>query len=159
MQRQGPGWGCRGGAWALHRRREVPRAEDQVQESNRLPGAYVDRESTGRIPFRSFVPLPHCLPQGLRRPRWTPNRGWVPLGVGTPPLPQPPPRGAGPRGPAFIFAPPSLPPTPSGPASWRGPRWAEDQARDLSRLPGAQVGRGNLAMLPFDPLLSQSFLN
>ena len=24
----GPGWGCRGGAWALHGRREAPRAKD-----------------------------------------------------------------------------------------------------------------------------------
>ena len=33
------------------------------------------------------------------------------------------------------------------------------QARDLSRLLGAQVGRGKLAMLPFDPLPSQWFRN
>ena len=49
---------------------------------------------------------------------------------------------------------PSLP-LPQDPRSWRGPQWAEDQARDLSRLLGAQEGRGNLAMLPFDPLPSQ----
>ena len=65
--------------------------------------------------------------QGLPRPRWTPNRGWVPLGVGTPPLPQPPLRGASLGGPAFTFAPPSLPPTPSG----------------LEWLEGASVGRGS----------------
>ena len=56
------------------------------------------------------------------------------------------PRGAGPGGPAFTFAPPSPHPLPQDPRSWRGPRWAEDQARDLSRPPGSQVGMGNLAM-------------
>ena len=71
--------------------------------------------------------LPHHLPQGLPRPRWTPNCGWVLLGVGTPPLPQPPLRGAGPGGPAFTFAPPSLPHARSGSA----------------RLEGASVGRGS----------------
>ena len=50
----------------------------------------MDRESTGPIPFHSSTPPPHCLPPGLPRPCWTPNRGWVSLGVGTPPLPQPP---------------------------------------------------------------------
>ena len=102
--------------------------------------------------------LSHCLPQGLPLRHWTPNCGWVPLGVGTPPLPQPPLRGAGPLGPAFTFAPPSLP-VPQDPHGWRGPWWAEDQARDLSRFLGAQVGRGNLATLPFGPLPSQWFPN
>ena len=101
-----------------------------------------------------FLCAPPCLLQGLPRPCWTPNRGWVPLGVGTPPLPQPPLRGAGPVGLAFTFAPTSLSPTPSGPAPLE-PRWAEHQAQDLSQLLGAQVGRGNLAMLPFHPLPSQ----
>ena len=64
------------------------------------------------------------------------------------------PQGCHPRGPAFTFAPPSLPQDPPG---WRGPRWAEDQARDLSRFLGIQVVRGNLATLPFDPLSSQWF--
>ena len=40
------------------------------------------------VPFHSFAPLPHHLPQGLPCPCWTPNRGWVPLGVGTAALPQ-----------------------------------------------------------------------
>ena len=75
----------------------------------------MDRESTGSIPFRSSTPLPHHLPQGLPHCRWTPNCGWVLLGVGTPPLSQLPLRGAGPT-----FAPPSLPPTPSGPAQLEG---------------------------------------
>ena len=53
-----------------------------------------------------------------------------------------------------------LPPLPSlllpqDPRGWRGPRGAEDEARELSRFLGAQVGRGNLATLPFDPLPSQ----
>ena len=50
----------------------------------------------GKHWLHSFVALPHRLPQGLPCRRWTPNRGWVPLGVGTPPLPQPPLRGAAP---------------------------------------------------------------
>ena len=99
-----------------------------------------------------------CPPKFSTHRCWTPNRRWVPLGVGTPPLPQPPLRGAGPGGLAFTFALPSLP-LPENPPGWRGPQWAEDQARDLSRFPGAQVGRGNLATLPFDPLPSQWFPN
>ena len=57
----------------------------------------MDRESTGPLPFCSFTPFPNCLPQSLPHRRWTPNRWWVPLGVGTPPLPQPPLRGAVPE--------------------------------------------------------------
>ena len=77
----------------------------------------MDREGTGPVPFIPLrhPPRPHQLPQGLPRRCWTPNRGRVPLGIGSPPLPQPPLRGAGPGGAAFTFAPPSLPPTPSGP--------------------------------------------
>ena len=57
----------------------------------------------------SSIPLcPSPSPPGSPHRHWTPNCGWVPLGVGAPPLPQPPLRGAGPRGPAFTFAPPSL---------------------------------------------------
>ena len=63
------------------------------------------RGSPGCVPLHSFTLLPHHLPQGLPCHHWTSNCGWVPLGVGTP-LPQPPLRGAGPRGPAFTFAPP-----------------------------------------------------
>ena len=55
------------------------------------------------------------------------NCGWVPLGVGTPPLHQPPLRGASPVGLAFTFPLPSLPLTPSGQA------WLE----------GGSVGRGS----------------
>ena len=74
---------------------------------------------TGRAPavFSSMPPHAHCLPQGLPGPRWTPNCVCVPLGVGTPLLPQPPLRDASLGGPAFTFPPPSPPPTPSGP-SW-----------------------------------------
>ena len=73
------------------------------------------------------MPLAHCVPQSLPCRRCTPNGGWVLLGVGTPPLPQLPLCGASPRGLAFTFAPPSLPPTPSGPV----------------QLEGALVGRGS----------------
>ena len=72
-------------------------------------------------PFPS-VPL---LPSPTISPRVSlllldPNRGWVPLDVGTPPLSQPHLRSAGPGGLAFTFAPPSLPPIPSGPAAGGG---------------------------------------
>ena len=83
---------------------------------------------------------PHRLPQSLPHPCWTPNCGWVPLGVETPSLPQPHLRGSSLRGLAFTFAPPSLPSIPSGPtwlegglggqrirtgisAGFRGPTW------------------------------------
>ena len=151
--------GVRGGAWALGGRREALRAEDWAWEPIRLPCAYVDRESAGPIPFLSFAPLPHRLPQRLPHPSWTPNHGWVPLGVGSPPLPQPPLRGAGPRGPAFTFAPPSLPPTSSGPTRLEGAAVGTGSGPDLNRFLGVQVDRGNLATLPFDPLPSQCFPN
>ena len=105
------------------------------------------------------MPLPHRLPKGLPCPCWTPNSGWVPLGLGTPPLPQPPLRGAGPGRPAFTFASPSLPPTHSGTMRLEGAQVGRDQAQDLSRFLGGQVSRGNLPMLPFDPLPSQWFPN
>ena len=60
--------------------------------------------------------------------------------------------------PLLLLPLPSLP-LPQDPHAWRGPRWAEDQARYLSRFLGAQVGRGNMSMLPFDPLPSQWFPN
>ena len=57
-----------------------------------------------------FLRIPPHIPQGLPHPGWTPKHGWVPLGVGTPPLPQPPLTDAGPRHLDFIFALlPSLP--------------------------------------------------
>ena len=110
--------------------------------AQQAPRAQVDRESAGPVPFCSFAPLPHHLPQGFPCPRWTPNYGWVPLGVGTPSLPQLPLRGAGPEVRPLLLLPlPSLPATPSGPpaaggglggqrirprisaGSW-GPKWA-----------------------------------
>ena len=97
-----------------------------------------------------FLHAPPHLSQGLPHSCWTSNHGWVPLGVGTPPLPQPPLRVR----PLLLFPLPSLL-LPQDVHGWRGPRWAEDQAQDLSRLLGAQEGRGNLATLPFDPLPSQ----
>ena len=75
---------------------------------------------TGKV-LATFPSVPPRTPtNGLPHPHWTPNRGWVPLSVGTPPLPQPPLRGAGPIGLAFTFAPPSLPPAPSGPMAGGG---------------------------------------
>ena len=34
------------------------------------------------------LPFLHAPPPGLPHSHWTPNHGWVPLGVGIPPLPQ-----------------------------------------------------------------------
>ena len=86
------------------------------------------------------MPLPYGLPQGLPHCCWIPNRGWVPLGVGTPPIPQPPVRGAGLRSGLYFCSP--FPPSYSlrtpvaggglggqrirpriSAASW-GPKWA-----------------------------------
>ena len=60
--------------------------------------------------------------------------------------------------PLLLLPLPSLP-LPQDPHSWRRPRWAEDQAQGLNRFLGTQVGRENLAMLPFYPLPSQWFPN
>ena len=103
------------------------------------------------------MPLAHCVPQSLPCRRCTPNGGWVLLGVELLPTPSyssgvPVPDVQ----PLLLLPLPSLP-LPQDPRSWRGPRWAEDQARDLSRFLGIQVVRGNLATLPFDPLSSQWF--
>ena len=114
---------------------------------------------TGQV-LAAFPSVPPCPPaRGLPHPHWTPNHGWVPLGVGTPPLPQPPLRGAGPVGLYFIFAPPSLPPTPSGLARLEGVSVGKGSSPGLSRLLGVQVGRGKLTTLPSDPLPSQWSLN
>ena len=87
------------------------------------------------VPSRS----PHRLLQGLPHPRWTPNCGWVPLGVGTPSLPQPPLRGAVLEVRPLLLLPfPSLP-LPQDPRSWQGPRWAENQARYLNGFLGVQL--------------------
>ena len=107
--------------------------------------------------FCSFLPLSHHLPQGLPPHHWTPNCGWVPVGVGTPSLPQPPLRGAGPRGPAFTFAPPSLPLTPSGPTPLEGASVGRGSGLGSQQVPGSPSGQGNLATLPFDALPSQWF--
>ena len=150
----GPWWGYRGGAGVLHGRKEALRAEDSAgSPTGSLVPKWTGKALTAS--FRSSAAHPQCVSQGVPCPHWTPNHGWVSLGLVTPPLPLPPLRGAGPVGPVFTVAPPSLPPTLSGSAWLRGPRWVEDQARDLSRLPGTQVGRGTLEMLPFDPLPSQ----
>ena len=94
------------------------------------------------------VPPPPPL-QGLLHHCWTPNRGRVLLGVGTPPLRQPPFRGVGPLGPAFTFAPPSLPPTPSGPTWLEGALVGRGSGLRSQQAPGAQVGRGNAGHAPF----------
>ena len=117
----------------------------------------MDRESIGRIPFCSSAPqgLPHrCL---------TLNCGWVLLGVGTLPLPKPPLRGAGPLGPAFTFAPPSLPPTPSGPMGLEGASVGRGSGPGSQQLPRGPSGQGecwpcSLLILcpPNGPLLSPS---
>ena len=110
------------------------------------------------LPFLHAPTHPPRLPQGLPHRCWTPHHGWVPLDVGAPPLPRPPLRGAIPEVQTLLLLPlPSLW-LPQDPPGWRGPRWAEDQAWDLNRFQGVQVGRGNLATLPFDPLPSQGFL-
>ena len=72
--------------------------------------------------------------------------------VGTPPLPQPPLKGAGPIGLAFTFAPPSLPPTPSGPAWLEGSSVGRGSGPGSQQAPRVPSGQGNLATLPFDPL-------
>ena len=105
------------------------------------------------LPF--LCTLPHCLPQGLPCPRWTPNHGWVPLGVGLLSSPSHPSGVLVLKVWPLLLLPLLSFPLPQDLCGWRGPWWAEDQARDLSRFLGAQVGRGNLATLPFDPLPSQ----
>ena len=65
----------------------------------------MDREGAGPALFCSFAPLPHHLPKGLPLPHWTSNRGWVPLGVGTPPLSQLPLRGAIPEAQPLLLLP------------------------------------------------------
>ena len=47
----------------------------------------------------------------------------------------------------LLYLPASLP-CPHDPRSQRGPHRMEDQAWDSSRLPGAQVGRGNTSRIP-----------
>ena len=102
-------------------------------------------EGTGPVLFRSFVPLPHHLP----RAHWAPNHGWLPLGVGTPSFPQLPLRGAGPGGPAFTFAPPSLPPTLSGPAWLEGASVGRGSGRGTQQAPGVPSGHGKPGHAPF----------
>ena len=87
------------------------------------------------------LPFLRQPPQGLPHRRWTPNRGWVPLSVETPPLPQPPLRGAGPIDPAFTFAPPSLPPTPSGPAWLEGASVGKGSGLGSQQAPGGPCGQ------------------
>ena len=87
--------------------------------------------------------------QGLPRPRWTPNHGWVLLGVGTTCLPQPPLRGAGPGGPAFTFASPYLPPTPSGPTRLEGASVGRGSGLGSQQVPGGPCGQGKPGHTPF----------
>ena len=113
----------------------------------------MDRESSGPFPFHSSV-LPSPTPISPRvspiaAGPLTPNRGWVLLGVGTPPLPQPPLRGAGPRGLAFTFAPPSLPPTPLGPAWLEGASVGRGSGPGSQQAPGGPSGQGKPGHAPF----------
>ena len=105
------------------------------------------------VPFCSFSPLPHHLPHH----HWTPNRGWVLLGVGTSSLPQPPLSHASP-GPAFTFAPPALLPTPSGPVR-AGGGFGGQRIRPGNSTGswGSKWAGETWPRLPFDPLPSQWF--
>ena len=100
-----------------------------------------------------FPSIPPCRPPGspMGSPPspWKPNRGWVPLGVGTPPLPQPTLRGAGPIGPAFTFAPPSLPPIPSGPTWLEGASVGRGSGLGSQQAPGGPSGQGKPGHTPF----------
>ena len=77
------------------------------------------------------------------------NCGWVPLGVGTPHLPQPPLRGAGPVGLAFTFVPPSLPPTSSGPVWLEGASVGRGLGPGSQQAPGGPSGHGKPDHTPF----------
>ena len=99
------------------------------------------------LPFLRAPPPPS--PPGSPRPHWTPNCGWGPLVVGTPPLRQPPLRGVGPEGPAFTFAPPSLPPTPSGPAWLEGASMGRGSGPGSQQVPGDPSEQGKPGQAPF----------
>ena len=111
------------------------------------PGAQQGKCWPCFLPF--LCALPHCLLQGLPCCCWTPNRGWVPLGVGTPPLPQPPLRDAGPTDPAFTFVPSSLPPTPSGPAQLEGALVGRGSGPGSQQAPRGPSGQGKPGPAPF----------
>ena len=129
-------------------------AQEEGDSKGRRLGAGVQQapwcpSGQGKCWLRS-LPFLHPLPlQSLLHCLWTSNCRWVPPGVGTPPLPQPPLRGAGPRGPAFTFAPPSLPLTPSGPAWLEGDSVCRGSGLGSQRFPGAQVDRLNAGHAPF----------
>ena len=75
---------------------------------------------------------------------------WVGLSWAWEPLPSPSrPSGALVASSIYFPSPPPTLPHPQEPCSQKGPRRAEDQAWDLSRLPGAQVDRGNAGRFPF----------
>ena len=118
---------------------------------------------TGKA-LAAFPSIPSCLSPTIS-PRASPvATGPLTMGGGSHlvsehlPIPQPPLRGAGTGGPAFTFAPPSPPPTPSRPVHLEGALVGRGSGLgSQQRFLGAQVGRGNLAMLPVDPLPSQLF--
>ena len=120
-------------------------AQEEGDSKGRRLGAGVQQapwcpSGQGKCWLRS-LPFLHPLPlQSLLHCLWTSNCRWVPPGVGTPPLPQPPLRGAGPRGPAFTFAPPSLPLTPSGPAWLEGDSVCRGSGLGSQQVPGGPSG-------------------
>ena len=107
---------------------------------------------TGKV-LAGFPSVPPCppprSPPGSPHPRWTPNRGWVPLGVGTPPLPQPPLRGADPVGLSFTFPLPSLLPIPSGPEQLEGDLVNRGSGPGSKQAPGGPSGQGKPGHTPF----------
>ena len=120
--KEGPWVGVEG--WRLGSAQQEGGSEDRGLG----PGA----QQAPRCPSGQGKSWPYFLPflrhpSGSPRCCWASNCGWVPLGVGTPPLHQLPLRGASPVGLAFTLPLPSLPLTPSGQA------WLE----------GGSVGRGS----------------
>ena len=106
-------------------------------------------EALAVFPSIPLLPPPQALPQVLPHCRWTPNRGWVLLGVGTPPLPHPPLRGVGPVGLVFTFVPSSLSLTPSGPVWLEGASVGKGSGSGSQQAPGGPGGQGKPGHAPF----------
>ena len=108
------------------------------QQAPRCPSGLVKRWPSSLLILQSPEGL---SPSPLIPSLWVgPSRAWEPL-------PSPScPSGAPVLSGLYFASPPQLPQDPRG---QRGPWRAEDQARDLSRLPKAQEGRGNAGRVPF----------